>query len=124
MFIRSNHAINASFASVNVSGKGIFGSIESKGSMLIRGPLTVYNDISARNLNLTGKLTAGSASLGATTASSVTASGAVTGSDVRTSSGASLNSLKTGFVNHEGRIVSMEWWIASCKKKQVAECNR
>ncbi len=112
------------FTTMNVSGKGTFGSLESKGNALIGGALTVYGDIAARNLTTSGKVTATSASLGAVSASTVTATGVVQGQDVKTAAGVSLNALDSGFKSHDGRIYTMEQWIALCKSKAVPECNR
>lgn len=112
------------FTSVITSGLGSFGSLDVTGNATIRGPLTVQSDISARNLNLSGTLTASGASLGSLNSNSISATGNVTGTDVKTSAGASLNSLKAGYEAHEGRIMTMEQWVAKCKAKQTPECNR
>lgn len=115
---------SGSFTTMNVTGKGTFGSLESKGNATVGGALTVYGDISGRNLTVSGKVTSASASLGAVTASTVNASGVVQGQDVKTASGVSLNGLSAGFKSHDGRIYTMEQWIAMCQSKAVPECNR
>jgi cytoskeletal protein CcmA (bactofilin family) len=118
------NANSATFSTVQASGQGSFGSLDVLGGAMIRGPLTVQQDISANNVYINGILTASSASLSSLISSTISATGNVTGSDVKTSSGASLNSLTTGLANHEGRVTSMEAWIAQCKAKQTPECNR
>jgi hypothetical protein len=118
------NANTGTFTTLNTSGKGTFGSLDVLGAATVRGPLTVQQDISARNLYLNGTLTASSASLTTLNSSTISATGNVTGSDVKTSAGASLNSLQTGLSNHEGRVINMEAWIAQCKAKQTPECNR
>lgn len=117
-------ANNGVFNTLTTSGLGAFGSLDVTGVATIRGPLTVQSDINARNLNLTGTLNASSASLGSLNSNSISATGNVTGTDVKTTTGASLNSLNAGYNAHEGRILTMEQWVALCKAKQTPECNR
>tara|TARA_R110002033_G_scaffold135713_4_gene175340 strand:+ start:33515 stop:35833 length:2319 start_codon:yes stop_codon:yes gene_type:complete len=118
------NAKSATLQTLNVSGKATFGALESAGNGVVNGDMTVGRTLTATNTNITGTLTANNANLGVTTASSVTASGTIQGSDIRNSAGVSLNALKAGFDGHGGRIGTMERWIADCKAKAVAECNR
>ncbi|GGB66277.1 hypothetical protein GCM10011607_28690 [Shewanella inventionis] len=117
-------AKNASLNSLDVSGKGSFGSIVARGDSSVTGNFTVGSNLTASSANITGTLTASNANLGTTTANTVTATGVIQGSDVQNNSGVSLNALKTGYDAHGNRIVTMEKWIADCKSKAVAECNR
>lgn len=118
------NAKSATLQTLNVTGKGSFGSLESSGNGIVNGDMSVGRTLTAGTANVTGTLTATNANLGTTTASSVTASGIIQGSDIRNTAGVSLNALDAGFDGHGGRIGSMERWIADCKAKTVAECNR
>ncbi|QIR16543.1 beta strand repeat-containing protein [Shewanella aestuarii] len=117
-------AKDATFQSLNVANKGTFGSLKVLGDSTINGNLTVGNTLTTATANVTGTLTASTANLGATTASTVTATGVIQASDVMNTAGVSLNALKSGFDAHGTRIGTMEKWIADCKAKTVAECNR
>lgn len=117
-------AKSGSFDTLSSSGAAVFGSFLVNGSATIQGPLTVNSTLTANSTNLSGTLTANSANVGSLSSSSITASGIILGSDVRNASGVSLNNLNSGFNGHAGRIVVMERWIADCKAKLIAECNR
>lgn len=117
-------AAGGTFNTFNTSGLAKFGSLEVIGNANLKGPLSVLGDISARNLNLSGTLTAATGTLTSLNSNSISATGNVTGADIKTNSGVSLNTLKTGFDSHESRVTNMETWIAQCKAKTVAECNR
>lgn len=111
----------AKFNALDVSGLATFGSIETSSSAIVRGALNVTSDIGAKNLT-TGLVTASSADIKIVNANTVTAAGNITTGNALTSSGANLNVLNGIYINHDGRILTLEQFRNECTTNWTYAC--
>ena len=112
----------AQLNSLAVSGLGTLGSLDTNSSALVRGALNVTSDITGTKNLTTGTVTAASADIKIVNANTVTAAGNITSGNALTSSGASLNTINGIYVNHDGRILSLEQFRNECTTNWTYAC--
>jgi len=113
-------ATNGTFQSLQVSAKGLLGSFEAN-SAVFKSDLTVKGKISSLNLNA-DVLNSAKSNITSINTSSLSASGLITGGTVKTTAGNSLASVNNIYVNHEGRIISIEQFRTECINNWVYAC--
>ncbi|MCZ4337754.1 beta strand repeat-containing protein [Shewanella colwelliana] len=117
-------AASAQFASANTTGKGTFGTIQSNGTMLVRGSLSAVNDVSTtKNVTLSGALASTSANIGTISSTTLSAMNGVVGQTVRTSAGVDLAATNTVYINQDGRIVDLEKFKQECIANWTYACK-
>ncbi len=117
-------AASAEFRNLTVLGQATFNNVDVNGNMTLNGPLTVNGDLTAQTITARNTLTAQTINAGNVNTRNANFTGNATANDFRTTNGLSLRNLQSQYVAHNGRILTMEQWIAACKEKEVAECNR
>ncbi|MBO1897641.1 hypothetical protein HNW13_018040 [Shewanella sp. BF02_Schw] len=114
-------AKDGKFETLLVTAKGLLGSFEA-GSAIFNNDLSITGKVTSLNLNA-NTINASKSNIASLNAASVTVAGLVTGSTVRTSSGNSLASVNNIYVNHEGRIISIEQFKSDCISNWVYACS-
>jgi hypothetical protein len=114
-------AKNASFATLNVSNRATVGGVIANSGQ-IKGDATVEGNIVALNLN-TVSLNSALAVINTINASDIFSSGLITGGTVKTSSGVSLASVNNIYVDHDGRILTIEQFRSECISNWVYACS-
>ena len=113
-------AKDGSFETLQVTAKGMLGSFVA-GSANFKNDLAVSGKLSSLTLN-TNDINSSKSNITSLNAASISSSGVITGSTVRTASGFSLAGVNNIYVNHEGRIISIEQFKAECINNWTYAC--
>ncbi|GGB66271.1 hypothetical protein GCM10011607_28680 [Shewanella inventionis] len=113
-------AKNGSFETLNVTAEALMGSFTAE-SGKFNTNLNVSGKVTSKNLDATN-ISAVSSNITTLNTAGFTVSGLVKGGTVKTSSGNSLASVNNIYINHEGRIISIEQFKSECINNWVYAC--
>ncbi|QIR16542.1 hypothetical protein [Shewanella aestuarii] len=113
-------ANSGSLQTVRVTAQALLGSLES-GPAEMQGNLSVANNVKTANLTA-NTINATQSSITTLKAQDITVNGLLKGATVKTNAGNSLASVNNLYINHEGRIISVEQFRTECINNWVYAC--